>query len=169
MNHRQRRTFGPGLLLAMICIAGCAATPGRVSQTQPVRPIDAVGGAGIEGFDAVAYFTDGRPIPGNDAYTQVWQGATWKFASAEHRDLFATNPQRYAPQYGGYCAYAVSHGATAHGDPKQWAVVGERLFLNNNPFAKSLWDRDRPENIRAGDQNWPLIPKSDGVSGALRE
>ena len=159
MNIGQRLTFGFGSLLAMLLIAGCAATPGKVSQTQPVAPIDATSGVGLEGYDVVAYFTDQRPVPGSDTYTQVWQGATWKFASAEHRDLFAANPRRYAPQYGGYCAYALAHGTTVHGDPHQWAVVDERLFVNNNPFAKSLWDRDRPGNIRAGDQNWPLIPK----------
>ncbi len=164
MSDRHRLYFEWGLLVAMLGVAGCAATPGRVLQTQAVPLIDAVGGVGLEGYDVVAYFTDHRPVLGSDAYTAVWRDASWKFASAEHRDRFAANPERYAPQYGGYCAYAVSHGTTAHGDPRQWAVVGERLFVNNNAFARSLWDQDRPGNIRAGDQNWPLIPKIDAAA-----
>jgi hypothetical protein len=124
-----------------------------------VPAIDATHGVGLEGYDAVAYFLDHRPIRGSDAYTHSWNGVVWKFASAEHRDLFAADPAHYAPQYGGYCAYAVANHTTAHGSPKQWAVVNDRLFLNNNPLAKKLWDRDRPGHIRAGDQNWPQISK----------
>lgn len=72
--------------------------------------------------------------------------------------LFA-DPMHYPPQYGGYCAYAVSQGTTAHGDPHQWAIVDQRLFVNNNLLAKKLWDADRSRNVRVGDVNWPLIPK----------
>jgi YHS domain-containing protein len=124
-----------------------------------VPAIDATHGVGLEGYDAVAYFLDHRPIRGSDAYTHSWNGVVWKFASGEHRDLFAADPAHYAPQYGGYCAYAVANHTTAHGSPKQWAVVNDRLFLNNNPLAKKLWDRDRPGHIRAGDQNWLQISK----------
>lgn len=139
--------------------AGCAATPGKIWQDKPVPPIDARVGEGLEGYDVVAYFTDHQPVKGSDAYTSVWHSVTWKFASAEHRDAFVADPMHYAPQYGGYCAYAVSQGTTAHGDPHQWAIVDQRLFVNNNLLAKTLWEADRSRNVRVGDVNWPLIPK----------
>jgi hypothetical protein len=160
MNTKRRISLAVAALSVALLAAGCAATPGKIWQDSPVPAIDARAGEGLEGYDVVAYFTDNKPVKGSDAYTSVWQGATWKFASAEHRDAFAADPMRYAPQYGGYCAYAVSHGTTAHGDPNQWAIVDKRLFVNNNPLAKTLWEADRSRNVRVGDVNWPLIPKS---------
>jgi YHS domain-containing protein len=148
------------LMITVVALAGCATKPGRIWQEVPVPPVDARADLGLEGYDAVAYFTDHRPVKGNAAYTTDWQGVTWQFASAEHRDLFAADPLRYEPQYGGYCAYAVSHGVTAHGDPNQWDVVDGRLFVNNNPLARKLWESHRARDIRTGDVNWPLIPKT---------
>jgi hypothetical protein len=158
VNVKLKVMIGSGLVSTLLAI-GCASNPANLSQEKAVPAIDASAGAGLAGYDAVAYFTDHKPVRGSDAYTRQWQGVTWKFGSAEHRDVFAADPERYAPQYGGYCAYAVANGTTAHGDPLQWAVVNERLFVNNNALAKLLWDRDRPGNIKAGDENWPLIPK----------
>jgi YHS domain-containing protein len=151
--------YATRLLVTTLALVGCATKPGQIWQDTPVPPIDARASLGLEGYDVVAYFTDHRPIKGSDAFTSEWQGVTWRFASPEHRDLFAANPMHYAPQYGGYCAYAVSHGTTAHGDPNQWAVVDDRLFVNNNPLARKLWESQRSRNIRVGDVNWPLIPK----------
>jgi hypothetical protein len=147
------------LTTATAVLMGCAATPGRVKQEKPVAVPEARAGLALEGYDAVAYFTDGAPLLGNAQFTQQWQGARWQFGNAAHRDAFAADPARYAPQYGNYCAFAVSRGTTAHGDPKLWAIVDNKLYLNNNSFAQQLWNEDRPGNISAGDQNWPLIPK----------
>jgi hypothetical protein len=119
----------------------------------------------LRGYDPVAYFTAGRPVAGSETLTYSWQGTSWRFASEENRAAFIANPARYAPQFGGYCAYAVSQGTTADGDPHQWAVVDGQLFLNNNVLASALWNRDRTENIKAGQQNWPLIPKQPASSG----
>jgi len=152
--------------LLLLTLIGCAATPGKVSQTQSVSTIDAPKGFAVDGYDPVAYFTDQRPVRGSEAYTLHWQGARWKFSSAEHRTQFVADPSHYAPQYGGYCAFAVANGTTAHGSPHQWAIVNDRLYLNNNALAKALWDRDRPGNIRAADVNWPAIPKKDHPSDA---
>ena len=149
--------------LAGLLAAGCAATPGKIWQDTAVPPIDARAGEGLEGYDVVAYFTDHKPAKGSDSYTSVWHSVTWKFASAEHRDAFVADPMRYAPQYGGCCAFAVSQGTTAHGDPNQWAIVDQRLFVNNNLLAKKLWEADRARNVRVGDVNWPLIPKSGEI------
>ena len=167
MRVKQHSQIGWMLCIALVCLGGGITWPARAAETELVPAIDATHGVGLEGYDAVAYFLDHRPIRGSDAYTHSWNGVVWKFASAEHRDLFAADPAHYAPQYGGYCAYAVANRTTAHGSPKQWAVVNDRLYLNNNPLAKKLWDRDRPGHIRAGDQNWPQIPKR-AISGDSR-
>lgn len=146
-------------LLVVLVAAGCAATPGRVSVKTPVPALNTPGGSALQGYDAMAYFTDGMPVEGSDAFTHRWRSTTWKFASAEHRDAFKADPERYAPAFGGYCAYAVSRGTTADGDPRQWAIVDGRLYVNNNGFAMQLWNNDRSGNIKAGHVNWRLIPK----------
>ena len=111
----------------------------------------------IDGYDAVAYFTVGKPVLGDKAYTTEWKGATWLFASAEHRDLFVAMPEKYAPQYGGYCAYAAAHNGVALGHGEQWKVVDDKLYLNNNWFAQKLWKTDIPGNIGEADKNWPKV------------
>jgi hypothetical protein len=145
--------------MALILIA-CAATPGRIKQVKSVPTLDVQAGLALAGYDVVAYFDGGEPRLGSAHFTRQWQGAAWRFASAAHRDAFSAAPERYAPQYGNYCAFAVSRGTTAHGDPKVWVIVDNHLYLNNNRFAQKLWDEDRAGNISAADQNWPLLPKS---------
>jgi hypothetical protein len=86
-----------------------------------------------------------------------WNGAKWRFAAAEHRDLFKADPEKYAPRYGGYCAYAVSQGKTADIDPEAWTVFNGRLYLNLNKDVQRLWDKDRKEYIRKADENWPHL------------
>lgn len=152
-------------LLASAVIAACVGTPGKVSQTRPVDEINLEHGLALKGYDPVAYFAQGQPVAGDTAISYQWQNATWRFSSAEHREAFMADPERYAPQFGGYCAFAVSQGTTADADPHQWAVVDGKLYVNNNAFAKKLWDQDRPANIVAGDANWPLIPKRPLAAG----
>ena len=165
MSLKRTLSLAIWLLVTSLALLGCATKPGQIWQDTPVPPLDARAGLGLEGYDVVAYFTEHRPVKGSEAYTAQWQGVTWRFSSLQHRDLFAADPMHYAPQYGGYCAYAVSHGTTAHGDPDQWAVVDGRLFVNNNPFARKLWESDRSRNIRVGDVNWPLIPRLETHAG----
>jgi hypothetical protein len=159
MLGKKHSRIGWIVCIAFVCLGGCITRVARSAEPEVVPAVDATRGVALEGYDAVAYFLDHRPIRGSDAYTHSWNGVVWKFTSAKHRDLFAADPAHYAPQYGGYCAYAVANRTTAHGSPQQWAVVNDRLFLNNNSLAKKLWDQDRPDHIRAGDQNWPQIPK----------
>jgi YHS domain-containing protein len=111
----------------------------------------------IEGTDPVAYFTEGRPVEGSSAYQHEWMGATWRFATAENLELFRADPERYAPQYGGYCAYAVANGYTAKIDPEAWRIEGGRLYLNYSTDVRALWEQDVPGNIAKGDRNWPEI------------
>lgn len=113
----------------------------------------------LKGYDAVAYFKEAKPVPGNERYQHSWNGARWLFASEENRDAFARNPEQYAPQYGGYCSYAVSHGYTANGDPEAWKVVDGKLYLNYNREVRQLWEQDIPGNIAKGNGNWPEFLK----------
>ena len=112
-------------------------------------------GLALHGYDAVAYFADGKPVLGTPAHTIEWQGATWRFATAEHRARFAAAPERYAPQYGGYCAKAVSEDHTADVDPTAWKIVGGKLYLNYSPKVQRLWEQDVPGRIARADRNWP--------------
>lgn len=111
----------------------------------------------VDGYDTVAFHTDGRAIRGEEAFETRWRDAVWRFSSAENLSLFLSNPEAYAPAYGGHCAWAAANGYTASGDPHAWAVVDGRLFLNFNLGVKRRWDVDRPGNIAAGDRNWPII------------
>jgi len=109
------------------------------------------------GYDVVAYFTEGRPVEGSGDFTADYDGATWRFASAANRDAFLQDPERFAPQYGGYCAWAVSQGYTASTDPEAWKIVDDRLYLNYSKSVQATWEQDIPSNIEKGNANWPSV------------
>ncbi|MCY4542833.1 MAG: YHS domain protein [Rhodobacteraceae bacterium] len=111
----------------------------------------------IRGHDPVAYFTEGTPLEGSPEFTHEWMGAEWRFVSAEHRDLFAEDPEAYAPQYGGYCAWAASQGYVASIDPEAWEIYDGKLYLNYSRRLHRRWTRDKPGNIAKADANWPGI------------
>ena len=114
-------------------------------------------GLAIQGYDPVAYFAQQRALPGDERWSYEWNGATWRFASQSHLETFVEDPERYAPQYGGYCAYAVSKGSTAKIDPEAWAVVEGKLYLNYNSKIQKKWNADIPGYIARADQNWPRL------------
>jgi YHS domain-containing protein len=135
---------------------------GGVGVTAPVAAGGVVnssflGGVAIEGTDPVAYFTESKPVEGSSDFEHEWMGATWRFVSAENRDRFAADPEKYAPQYGGYCAWAVAHGYTAKIDPEAWKIVDGKLYLNYSKDVQAQWAQDIPGNIAKGDANWPKI------------
>ena len=140
-------------LFASLALVLWLVLPAAATAVSPVN--ETFFGTAIHGYDPVAYFTEGKPREGSSDYTHEWRGATWRFASAENRDRFRAEPEAYAPQYGGYCAYAVAKGATANGDPELWAIEGGKLYLNLNPDVQKLWDADRPGYIAKADANWP--------------
>lgn len=111
----------------------------------------------VGGYDPVAYFTDGKPVKGEKSFTLQHAGAEWRFSSAQNRDRFAASPQQYAPQYGGYCAWAVSQGYTASGDPQYWRVVDGKLYLNYDAEVQKKWEKDIPGFIGKANQNWPVV------------
>jgi YHS domain-containing protein len=114
----------------------------------------------VGGYDAVAYFTSGKPTQGKKAYEYKYMSATWRFSTAENLETFKANPDKYAPQYGGYCAWATAQGYTAKGDPKSWKVVNGKLYLNYNADVQALWEADIPGFIANGDANWPAVLKN---------
>ena len=111
----------------------------------------------VSGYDTVAYFTEGRPVEGSREFSTEYNGAEWRFSSAENLALFRADPERYAPRYGGYCAWAVSQGYTASGDPENWAIEDGRLYLNYNDEVQATWNEDRAGFIEAADGNWPAV------------
>lgn len=114
-------------------------------------------GLAIRGTDPVAYFQEGKPVAGKPQFKYQWGNATWRFSSAENRDLFASNPEKYAPQYGGFCAWAVSEGYTAPIDPDAWKIVDSKLYLNYDKRVQRSWERDIPGHIAKANRNWPNL------------
>ena len=145
---------GAGLFVLAI---GPAAAPAAAAETDPV--FTTRGNVAIRGYDPVAYFTDEKAVKGSRDFSHDWQGATWRFASAENRDLFAAEPTKYAPQYGGYCAWAVSRNYTAPTDPDAFTLVNGKLYLNYNAKVMEQWLEDRDGNIDSADENWPTVLK----------
>lgn len=116
-----------------------------------------VDGVALGGYDAVSYFSGLEPTMGDQAITASFGGATYRFASSANRDAFLKSPEKYAPQYGGFCAYAAAKGALAPGDPMAWTVANDKLYINLSPAIKQTWSKDIPGNIAKADANWPTL------------
>jgi len=114
-------------------------------------------GVAIDGYDPVAYFTQGAAVRGNADFAHEWDGATWYFASAEHRDRFIAEPEAYAPAYGGYCAWAVAEGKVAGIDPEMWHIEDGRLYLNYSARINRRFLADVRGNITRAETNWPRV------------
>jgi hypothetical protein len=151
VSRRSMLWIVPGATVAVPLGALLLPREGRAAQ------VNAEDGIAVRGTDVVAYATQGRPVAGRAEFAHAWRGATWRFATAAQRDLFAANPERYAPAYGGFCAYAVSEGYTAPIDPAAWRIVDGRLFLNYDRSVQRRWERDIPGRVARGDANWPRL------------
>lgn len=137
-----------GLTLVSVPVAAMAAQP--QIYTAPFTNV-AVGG-----YDTVSYFT-GKPVKGSAQFQTTWKGATWQFANAADLAKFKANPSAYAPQYGGYCAWALAQNRTAKGDPMFWKVVGGKLYLNYDAGVQAKWAKDIPGFIKKADSYWPAV------------
>ncbi len=115
------------------------------------------GNLAVSGYDPVAYFAQGKPVEGRSVLEYEWNDATWRFSSAENLAAFKASPEAYAPQYGGYCAWAVSQGYTAKSDPDAWRIVDGKLYLNYSKDIQKRWAQDIPGNIAKADANWPKV------------
>ena len=114
-------------------------------------------GLALQGYDPVAYFTEHKPARGEPEFTASHEGAIYRFASAANRDAFLAAPAKYAPQYGGYCAYGVAEGYKASIEPDAWSVVDGKLYLNYSQSVRRRWSSDVPGYVRKGDANWPTV------------
>jgi hypothetical protein len=114
-------------------------------------------GVAIKGYDTVAYFTEGQAIKGNPEFALPWQDAQWYFSNARHRDLFAANPERYAPQFGGHCASGLSIGKVVAADPEEWTIVDGKLYMKFNRAVRDQWRQDKTARIKKGEENWAEI------------
>ncbi len=144
-----------------LLLAGFAASAAVAFSTLAFAKKDAVytgivSGVGAGGYDVVSY-TTGTPQMGEAQFAADYDGAKWFFASAENMKAFQAAPTKFAPAYGGYCAFAVAKGATAKGDPKVWTIVDGKLYLNLNASVQSSWKQDIPGNIASGNANWPKV------------
>lgn len=117
-------------------------------------------GLAIDGHDPVAYFTEQNPVKGSPEFRIEFEGSTFQFASAAHRDTFAANPEQFVPQYGGYCAYGMARGYKAKIDPAAFTVVSHKLYLNYSEAVRSRWLADVPGYIQKADANWPEVQMS---------
>ena len=119
-------------------------------------------GIAIKGYDSVAYHTEGRAVKGNKNFSYKWNDAEWYFASAENRDLFAANPERYAPQYGGYWAASLSAaGRVAGVDPEAFKIIDGKLYLNWSKKLADNFEKNAAENVRKASENWAKINESN--------
>ncbi|NJM30681.1 MAG: hypothetical protein HC855_11780 [Rhizobiales bacterium] len=143
-----RRTF-----IALLAAAPMAAAAHAAKPEIFTGPVEGVGAAG---YDVVSYFT-GTPAEGKAEHATQWNGATWRFATAENLAAFQASPEKYAPQYGGYCAYGVSQGYAVKSEPEAWTVVDGKLYLNYSLDVREKWKADIPGYIATANTNWPKV------------
>ncbi|MCB1521493.1 MAG: tat pathway signal sequence domain protein [Hyphomicrobiaceae bacterium] len=158
-NTSNRFIQTAAVISALVITAALAMTlpDARAEKRTATVFTGIVEGTALAGYDAVAYFSEGKPVAGSPDFTLHHAGATWRFASAANRDSFAASPDKFAPQYGGHCAWAVGQGYTAKGDPKAWRIVDGKLYLNYDQKVQRTWEADIPGNIGKADRNWPKI------------
>ena len=153
------KTLLPVALLAALVSLGAVAgnpEPARAAS-DPIHTSGIFSSLAVGGYDPVAYFTEGRPVEGSREYEVEWNGATWSFASAANREAFLADPERYAQQYGGYCAWAVAENKLAPGNPEYWKIVDGKLYLNYGTNVQKTLETDIPGFIQKAEANWPEI------------
>jgi len=134
---------------------GAAAFPALAGEP----PIYSASGLALGGYDPVSYFSEGGPVRGKEAYQLMWMGTTWRFSTATNRERFERMPQKYAPAYGGYCAYAASEGYVAPTDPEAFTIHEGRLFLNASRAVRTIWTKSAAARIETADKAWPGLVK----------
>ena len=155
----SKRGFFAGAA-SLIGAGGVSFISARPAKAGQAKWHAGTGGYAADGADVVAYFSldaEAKGVRGREAYATEWNGARWRFASADNLATFQANPTRFAPQYGGYCAWAVAQDYTAHGDINAWHVEDGKLYLNYNRRIRTRWRKDIPGFIAQADANWPGV------------
>lgn len=159
MTIERRRGIAFRVLFIVLSLIVAIASSAVADSNSPVPAVNTAEGIGLKGYDPVAYFINGSPTKGTKQHSFPWKGVSYRFASAENLEKFKADPEKYLPQYGGYCAYAMSLNRIADIDPSRWAIVDGKLYLNNGFVAEKLWSLNKSGNIASGDRNWPQYPK----------
>lgn len=145
-------------ILGFIVLIICASS----LQTEAQKAeIFIKGGSAIRGYDPVAYFTQGKPVKGSGQFAYNWKNANWYFSSKQNLDAFVKNPEKYSPQYGGYCAYGLSKGYKATTEPDAWTIHNGKLYLNYDLDVRDEWNKSRDERIKNADKNWPGVKNKE--------
>jgi len=147
------------ITLALAGLPALAVAPAAMAEDDSPVYTGTFSNDAIQGYDAVSYFKQGQEVKGDKKFTTRYKGAEWKFSSLENLNAFISNPEKYAPQYGGHCAWAAAQGETAKGDAKHWSIVDDKLYLNNNGDIQSQWEADRRNLISQADAKWPDVIK----------
>nr|WP_321359370.1 YHS domain-containing (seleno)protein [uncultured Hyphomonas sp.] len=142
------------LFLAVCLSAAPVAVIVPAAQAEPAVYTSRFSNTALQGYDPVSYFTDGQPVKGAKEFSAEYKGAKFLFASAANRDAFLADPAAYAPQYGGYCAWAMADGKYAKGNAKYWKIVDGKLYLNYNSGIQKKWNADIPGFIEKADTQW---------------
>ena len=148
-TNRENTTMKRWILAAVLSFFGMLN--GYAQQSEVFAP----DGIAIKGYDPVAFFKAGKAVKGADSLSMQWKNATWLFSSREHLDSFRVSPERYAPQYGGYCAYGTAGGHKAPTATDTWTIVDDKLYFNYNSKVKEMWMKDQQGLIRKADAQWP--------------
>jgi len=157
------RRLSSALLLSvsLFSLSATAAEPINTLEKKGLISGFESSGVAIRGYDTVAYFTQGKPVEGSTEFTTEWEGASWRFSSQEHLDLFTASPEDYAPQYGGYCAYGVAKDGLVKIEPENWSIIDDKLYLNFNDKVQGLWEADIAGFISAADRKFDVLLKSE--------
>ena len=147
-------------MISTACAALVLATLGAPGvRAQSASDANTIDGIALHGFDPVAYFTQNKAVLGKPQLTAEYHGVTYEFATKEDQSAFEANPEKYVPQFGGFCAYAASVGVKADADPHEFVVSNGKLYLNNSERAQSLFQQDVAGNIEKADHNWHDVAK----------
>ena len=139
--------------LIIAALAFITAVQAQAQQSEIFAP----GGKAIKGYDPVAFFKESKPVKGSDKFQYKWKDATWLFSTNENLEAFKADPEKYAPQYGGYCAYGTSQGHKAPTQTDTWTVLNDKLYFNYNQKVKEMWIKDERGLIQKADNQWPQI------------
>ena len=158
ITTRWRSAAAAALLAGMLGLGGCSAMLAQ-NPSGTLKPVNAFNESGedhliLHGHDVVSYFTDGRHVMGSADHKTVYQGVTFRFASAAHKALFDKTPTAYIPQYGGFCANGIAYGIPWGGDADTWRMIDGRLFINGGPGSKAAFELDLKRNIERADRYW---------------
>lgn len=160
-GDKQMKASRHFLFLAALCVLFSASglLAPRWAAAQSPAEINTLesGGVAIKGYDPVAYFTEGKPVKGSKEFTAMFKGAAWHFSSAENKAKFEAEPEKYAPAYGGYCAYGVASGYLVKIEPDAWAIRDSKLYLNYDRSVQAEWAKSPEKYIEAADKAWPKL------------